>query len=145
GLRADVFNLPATRELVEATAQRCGLQDRMGFVSGDFLRGSFPRGYDTLAFVRVLHDWPAETALDLLANARDALEPGALLLICEEFRTPERLAAQFFWTYFLQGVDNCVSRLRETAFYTDALAQAGFERIAVLAGPFELIAARKAR
>jgi hypothetical protein len=61
----------------------------------------------------------------------------------EEFRTLDRLAMQFFWSYFLIGVDSCVSRLREINFYTDLLRDVGFHDIEILPGPFELIRARK--
>jgi hypothetical protein len=110
-------------------------------VGGDFLREPLPRGYSALSFVRVLHDWPEDTARTLLRAAFEALPAGGRVLICEEFRTPERLAAQFFWSYFLMGVDACVSRLREVDFYTRALEALGFHQVRVLPGPFELVTA----
>jgi hypothetical protein len=72
-----------------------------------------------------------------------ALEPGGQLVICEEFRTPDRLAVQFFWSYFLIGVDSCVSRLREVSFYTALLEQTGFEKVEILSGEWELVVAVK--
>ncbi|MEU8262948.1 methyltransferase [Micromonospora sp. NPDC048999] len=143
GLRADVYNLPAVAPLVAATRAARGHADRLGFVGGDFFAEPLPPGYDALSFVRVLHDWPNEVARRLVEQAYAALEPGGLLLICEEFRTPDRLAMQFFWSYFLIGVDSSVSRLREVDFYTKLLAEVGFERVAVLPGPWELVTAYK--
>jgi len=142
-LRVDVYNLPAVRPLVEQTRSRAGCQDRLGFVGGDFLTEPLPAGYDALSFVRVLHDWPTPVARRLVENAYGALPPNGLLLICEEFRTPDRLAMQFFWSYFLIGVDSCVSRLREIEFYTVLLGDVGFREVEVLPGAFELITARK--
>ncbi|ADO75315.1 methyltransferase [Stigmatella aurantiaca] len=144
GLAVDVYNLPSTEGLVTHTREKHALGGRLGFVGGDFLREPLPRGYDAISFVRVLHDWPAETARALMKAAHAALPPGGRLLICEEFRTPERLAAQFFWSYFLMGVDSCVSRLREVQFYLKALTDLGFQQPEVLPGPFELVAATKA-
>jgi SAM-dependent methyltransferase len=141
GLAVDVYNLPACEPLVERTREARGLGGRLGFVGGDFLREPLPRGYSALSFVRVLHDWPEDTARTLLRAAFEALPPGGRVLICEEFRTPERLAAQFFWSYFLMGVDSCVSRLREVDFYTKALEALGFQQVRVLPGPFELVTA----
>jgi len=92
----------------------------------------------------VLHDWPAETARMLIGKARDALAPGGRIAISEEFRTPERLATQFFWTWFLVGADSCVSRLREAAYYERALAEAGFADIRRLPGPMEIVTAVRA-
>ncbi|WP_320068677.1 methyltransferase [Micromonospora sp. RTGN7] len=142
-LRADVYNLPAVAPLVQATRARSGHPDRLGFVGGDFLAEPLPHGYDALAFVRVLHDWPNEVARRLVEKAYAALPPGGLLLICEEFRTPDRLAMQFFWSYFLIGVDSCVSRLREVEFYTGLLKEVGFTRVQVLPGGWELVTAYK--
>ncbi|KXK60566.1 ArsR family transcriptional regulator [Micromonospora rosaria] len=143
GLYADVYNLPAVEPLVAATRRRRGHPDRLGFVGGDFFAEPLPSGYDAMAFVRVLHDWPNDVARRLVEQAYAALEPGGLLVIGEEFRTPDRLAMQFFWSYFLIGVDSCVSRLREVDFYTGLLAEVGFERVAVLPGAWELICAYK--
>lgn len=141
GLTVDVYNLPACEPLVARTREAKGLGQRLGFVAGDFLREPLPRGYDALSFVRVLHDWPEDTARALLRAATEALPSGGRILICEEFRTPERLAAQFFWSYFLMGVDSCVSRLREVTFYTQALEALGFKEVQILPGPFELVTA----
>lgn len=143
GLTVDVYNLPACEPLVERTREAKGLGERLGFVGGDFLREPLPRGYTALSFVRVLHDWPEDTARNLLGAAYEALPSGGRILICEEFRTPERLAAQFFWSYFLMGVDSCVSRLREVDFYERALTTQGFAQVRVHPGPFELITAVK--
>lgn len=145
GLRADVFNLPTVMPLVEALRDREGLHGRLGGVAGDFLGGPLPAGYDVLSFVRVLHDWPAEVARELIEKAFAALPPGGRIVVSEEFRTPGRLAAQFFWTWFLVGVDGCVSRLREVEYYLEALRQAGFTEIQLLPGPMEIVTAVRPR
>lgn len=142
-LTVDVYNLPAVRPLVEQTRTRSGHRHRLGFVGGDFLAEPLPAGYDALSFVRVLHDWPTPVTRRLVEKAYRALPANGLLLICEEFRTPDRLAMQFFWSYFLIGVDNCVSRLREIEFYTELLRGVGFHDVEVLPGAFELISARR--
>jgi hypothetical protein len=130
--------------LVEERARAAGLAGRLGFVVGDFLAGPLPGGYEALSFVRVLHDWPADVARTLLEKAWSALPPGGRLAICEEFRTPDRLAIQFFWTYFLTGVDACTSRLREATWYTEALAALGFTEIRVIPGVFDVVVATRA-
>ncbi|MEA2600999.1 MAG: hypothetical protein QOF89_1991 [Acidobacteriota bacterium] len=143
-LSCDVFNLPAAAALVEERAHAAGLASRLGFVGGDFLAEPLPEGYDVLSFVRVLHDWPADVARALLEKAKRALPPAGRLVICEEFRTRDRLAIQFFWTYFLIGADACTSRLREVDWYTEALAALGFVDIRVIPGPFDVVVATRA-
>ena len=143
-LTCDIFNLPPVAGLVEERARAAGLASRLGFVGGDFLNGPLPGGYDVLSFVRVLHDWPADVARLLLEKARQALPPGGRVVICEEFRTRDRLAVQFFWTYFLVGVDACTSRLREVSWYTEALTALGFTEIRVIPGAFDVVVATRA-
>lgn len=138
---ADVYNLPALRPLVERRI--AGEAGPLRFVGGDFLREELPRGYDVLSFVRVLHDWPNDVASMLIRKAYDALSPGGRVIVCEEFRDGERLAIQFFWSYFLIGLDGCVSRLREGAYYARALAEAGFVDCRVVAGPFDFVVATR--
>jgi demethylspheroidene O-methyltransferase len=140
-LSCDVFNLPSVAGLVTARARKAGLEGRLGFVAGDFLNGPLPIGYDILSFIRVLHDWPAEVARLMLRRAKEALPPGGRIIVCEEFRTEDRLAVQLFWTYFLIGADGCVSRLREVEWYTEALTTLGFSDIRVIHGAFDLITA----
>ncbi|WP_256105453.1 methyltransferase [Streptomyces sp. ODS05-4] len=142
-LTADVYNLPAVRPLFDRVHEASGHGERLGFVAGDFLKEDLPTGYQAMSFVRVLHDWPVAVARQLLAKAYAALPSGGRLLICEEFRDQRRLARQFFWSYFLMGVDGCDSRLYSVDHYRGMLAEAGFSRIEVLPGPFELVAARK--
>jgi hypothetical protein len=144
GLCCDVLNLAAVEPLVRDRAAAAGLTDRLGFVAGDFLAEPLPRGYDVVSLIRVLHDWPADVARGLLRAAAAALEPGARIVICEEFRTPDRLAVQLFWTYFLIGADGCHSRLREAAWYEAALAALGFVDVRVFDGAsFDVIVATK--
>ena len=140
-LSCDVFNLPSVEPLVTGRAHDAGLEARLGFVAGNFLDGPLPAGYDVLSFIRVLHDWPADVARLLLTKAKEALRPGGRIVVCEEFRTRDRLAVQLFWTYFLIGVDGCVSRLREVEWYTDALENLGFINIRVIDGAFDIITA----
>ncbi|PZF82341.1 methyltransferase [Jiangella anatolica] len=143
GLTIDVYNLPAIRPLVDRTRSALDCGSRLGFVGGDFLTEPLPTGYDAMSFVRVLHDWPAETAHQLLRRGFQALAPGGRVMISEEFRTPERLARQFFWSYFLIGVDSCSSMLRELSEYAGILDLVGFSDIEILPGPVEILLATK--
>ena len=140
-LSCDVFNLPSVAPLVRARARNAGLEERLAFVGGDFLGEPLPVGYDVLSFIRVLHDWPADVARLLLSKAKQALPRGGRIVVCEEFRTRDRLAVQFFWTYFLIGADACVSRLREVEWYTEALTGLGFTDVRVIPGAFDLVTA----
>lgn len=141
-LQADLYNLEVVRPLWEKRIE--GLAGRApGFVAGDFLAEELPGGYDVISFVRVLHDWPDDVSMMLIEKAYRALRPGGRIVVCEEFRTTDRLAAQFFWSWFLIGVDGCVSRLREVEFYTRGFERVGFPAAEVLPGPWEIVVAEK--
>lgn len=143
GWTADVFNLPQARALVEDRVAKAGRVGQVGFVAGDFFAEELPGGYDVVSFVRVLHDWDERRARTLIEKGARALAPGGRLVVCEEFRTHERLAVQFFWTYFLMGVDACESRLREVEFYEAALRELGFTDVRVVPGPFDVVVASR--
>lgn len=59
-----------------------GVLDRCELVGGDFLE-SVPAGGDVYTLSRILHNWDDERCLELLANCREAMRPGAALLIVE--------------------------------------------------------------
>jgi len=122
-LRVDVLELPELAEAARANLAKSPASARLGFVEGDALGAPLPEGYDVILFVRMLHDWPAEVARGLLQKATVAPR----VVISEEMRTPERLAIQAFWSYFLIGVDSCVSRLREWSRYVEWLGALGYE------------------
>lgn len=140
---ADVFNLPSTSDLLAERARTSPHAARLRLVPGDFFADELPGGYDVVSFVRVLHDWDERAARELLAKGARALAPGGKLVVCEEFRTRERLAIQFFWTYFLMGVDACESRLRDVDFYLRELSALGFVTTSVVPGAFDLVVARR--
>ncbi|MCA9614262.1 MAG: methyltransferase domain-containing protein [Sandaracinus sp.] len=137
-LHVDVYELPELEPLARATYQGSNAQARLGFRAGDVFRHALPEGYDVISFVRILHDWPADDARRLLSKAFDALAPGGRVIVCEELRNPERAAIQFFWSYFLVGVDSCTSRLREWARYDEWLRELGFDDVTLLPGPFDI-------
>jgi SAM-dependent methyltransferase len=140
-LTVDVYNLSSLRPLVERTRRAGGWETRLGFVAGDFLTDPLPAGYDVLTFVRVLHDWSHDEVESLLAKAFDTLEPGGRVIVCEELRRP---VLQFYWSYFLIGVDSA-GLLRDTDAYRRLLRAAGFTAVEVLPGPFEVIVADRPR
>lgn len=83
GTRLGIFDLPP---VLEGTAQRlesAGIKDRVTLHPGDFFHTPLPRGYDCITLNRILHDHDDSAALALLKNIREALAPGARLVIAE--------------------------------------------------------------
>ena len=83
GLRALVFDQPATEPFAREVAARYGLSDRVDFMGGDFLRDELPKGQDVAWLSQVLHGESPENAARLVKNAAASLNPGGLLAVQE--------------------------------------------------------------
>lgn len=82
-LHLTLLDLPAVAERGRARLEAAGLLSRAEIRGGDFLRDPLPRGADVVTLIRIVHDQDDARALALLRNIRQALEPGATLLIIE--------------------------------------------------------------
>lgn len=82
-LRATIYDLPATRQVAESIVGTYDLQDRIGFISGDFQTDPIPGSYDIAWLSHVLHGEGEEGCANMLRKTIDALEPGGQLLIQE--------------------------------------------------------------
>ena len=63
-------------------------------VTGGSFFDDIPRGADIYMLIRVLHDWPDEDCLRILRACRTAMEPDALLLICDQLLDPDPARGQ---------------------------------------------------
>jgi demethylspheroidene O-methyltransferase len=82
-LRLALVDLPAVAERARARLGAAELLDRAEIHGRDFLRDDLPKGADLMTLVRIVHDQDDARALALLRNIRNALEPGATVLIIE--------------------------------------------------------------
>jgi len=80
-LTGTVFDLP---HVVDAAAltDASRRQSRLKFAGGSFFTDVPPAG-DTYLLKKVIHDWPDERAREILARCREAMTPGARLLLIE--------------------------------------------------------------
>ncbi len=83
GLRATVYDLPATGPYARKTIERFGLSDRIDFVAGDYLKEDIPGSYDVAWLSQILHAEGPEDCQRMIGKAASVLEPGGLLLIHE--------------------------------------------------------------
>ncbi|RKT55619.1 methyltransferase [Saccharothrix australiensis] len=115
-------------DIARASLAEAGVADRCETVIGDFFR-SVPAGADLYLLKSVLHDWNDERAVDLLVKVREAMKPGARLLVVEtvlgETARPavaDRIAARSDVMMLLSSIGG---RERTEAEYRDLLARAG--------------------
>jgi 3-hydroxy-5-methyl-1-naphthoate 3-O-methyltransferase len=91
GLTATVFDLPHVCPTTLARVRDAGLAGVVDTVVGDFMaEDPLPPGYDVLVLSMILHDWDEPTGRALLRKCWAALEPGGVVIVCEQLLNPER-------------------------------------------------------
>lgn len=98
-LRASVYDLPTSRPFAERTIARFGLQDRIEFVSGNYLEEDVGGRFDVAWLSHILHGEGPEGVRTILQKTRAALEPGGLLLI-HEFILDDDMAGPLYPALF---------------------------------------------
>ncbi len=78
-LTATVMDLP---EVIREAEPPDELTDRCRFAPGDFFE-QWPVSADAVILARVLHDWPDDDAVRILARAREAMPTGGALYVVE--------------------------------------------------------------
>jgi SAM-dependent methyltransferase len=81
GLRATVFDLPATEPFAQKTIGRFGLSSRIDFQAGDYLRDAVQGTYDIAWLSQVFHSMGPEDCRTVIEKAVSVLEPGGLILV----------------------------------------------------------------
>lgn len=128
-----VFDLPAVTERATLRFAQAGLTDRARAIGGDMHRDPLPGGADLVTLVRVLHDHDDDAVRALLARLRQAMAPGATLLIAEPMAGlpgTARMADAYFGFYLLAMGSG---RARTPAELCAMLQRAGFTAVKPLA------------
>ena len=86
-LRGTIFDRPGLARQARACLAACGLEERCGFIGGDFF-DSVPAGADLYILSHVLHDWPDTEAGRILGHCRAAMGGGARLIVLEALVAP---------------------------------------------------------
>ncbi len=98
-MRATVFDLPTTRPFAEKVIASFGLNDRISFVEGDFLRDRISGAYDAVWLSHILHGEGPAGCERIVQAAISSLEPGALILV-HEFILDDDMASPLFPALF---------------------------------------------
>jgi SAM-dependent methyltransferase len=98
-MRGVLFELESLHDDARANLAARGVAGRCDVVAGDFFT-SVPDGCDVYVLQAVLHDWDDERATTILTNVREAMAPGARLLVIENLldadgREKDRLTRGF--------------------------------------------------
>jgi hypothetical protein len=88
-IRGGGFDLPELREMFEGYTREHGLDDRLQFHSGDFLKNPLPAA-DVIVLGRILHNWDLDTKRMLLSKSFDALPDGGAIIVYESLISEDR-------------------------------------------------------
>jgi hypothetical protein len=123
GLRGILFDVPQAVEGADAET----LTDRCEIVAGDFFQ-TVPGGADAYLIKSVIHDWDDDRATKILVSVRQAMPPGATLLVAEPVASPQPAPGRDFSVSFSDlNMLVCTSgRERTEDEFRALLAAAGF-------------------
>jgi ubiquinone/menaquinone biosynthesis C-methylase UbiE len=82
GVKATIFDLPATIAIARRLARREGIKG-LSFIAGDFHTDVIGSGYDLILLSQIFHAFSAEENIALLKKCREALNPGGRVVIQE--------------------------------------------------------------
>jgi len=102
--RCTLFELPSAAAVARQRLAQAPRGRQVDIVQGDFFRDPLPEGHDTVLLAHVVHVLVPERNLELLRRARQAVAPGARLLMVDFWTNPghtEPLAAALMAGEFL--------------------------------------------
>lgn len=80
-LAATVYDLPTTQPFAEKTIKKFRLQDRIGFMGGDYLEEDIKGTFDVAWLSQILHGEGPEVCRRMIQKTVKVLEPGGLIII----------------------------------------------------------------
>jgi hypothetical protein len=117
-------------------------RDHLESVGGNFFQ-SVPVGADAYILRWIIHDWSEAEAVALLGKVREAMKPGARLVLLEELipETPELVPGKWIDLLMLAITGGRERTIKE---YADLLSVAGFdlEEVVRTSGSFSILIAK---
>lgn len=81
GLRATIFDLPATLKITRRFIRESGLENRIRLIAGDYRSDPIPGSYDAVLLSNIIHGENFASNETLLRNLADHLAPAGLMII----------------------------------------------------------------
>lgn len=82
-LQSIIFDLPTSEPFARKVVARYGLEGRVDFAGGHYLKDSLPAGQDVAWLSQVLHGETPEDAALLVKKAAECIRPGGLVCVQE--------------------------------------------------------------
>ncbi|MED1741355.1 methyltransferase [Bacillus swezeyi] len=135
-LYIDILNLPSACTIIEDTLNKWNTTSKINVFPANFLRDSFPQGYDKILFSRVLVDWEDEIVCMLLKKAFNALKPKGEIYLLERINKPDGISRAWL-TFMAMGVEAHVFA-RSFDEWKELLETEGFSNVSKITdGSFE--------
>jgi predicted transcriptional regulator len=145
---ATVFDLPTTRPFAEQTIARFGMEERVHFHEGNYLRDSLGGPYDVLWLSHILHSEGPDQARLIVQKAVESLAPHGLIMIHDFYLDDEGtgpVMPALFALNMLTGTAKGRSYRAQTIM--EFLIEAGIEQIERLdeqvPGPSSIVVGRR--
>lgn len=133
-MRGVLFDLAHAIETARQHLEQAGVAERCELATGSFFE-SVPGGSDAYLLKSVIHDWNDERSIAILKTCREAMAPGAKLLLVERIM-PERIEASPPHQSVAQSDLNMLvgpgGRERTEAEFRALLSSAGFRLVRIL-------------
>jgi hypothetical protein len=142
--RGVLYDLPLVVSNAPSLLREQGVADRVVIAEGSFF-DSVPRDGDAYVLKNIIHDWPDDTAVQILRNVRAAAGSRTTVLLVEFVIPNHNREFPGKWVD-LEMMLNLGARERTAAEYRDLLSQAGFRmtRVVQTASPLSVVEARAA-
>ena len=128
GLSAMVFDMKQARASAENTIREHGMQGRISFKEGDFLKDDLGAGWDVALLFSVIRIYPKDKAVSLLKKVRAALAGGGRLFIADQFCTKSARGFSLVneSLILLELYNSCSGATHSSADVMAMLREAGF-------------------
>ncbi len=140
--RGILFDQPQVVAGAMAELREHRVEERVRIVEGSFFEDDIPAG-DAYVLKNIIHDWPDDEAVRILANVRKAAAPGSYVLVLEQVipAHDRDIPAKWIDLEMLVMVDG---RERTASEYGRLLQRAGFQltRVVETASPFGIVEGR---
>ncbi len=122
-LRGVLFDMPQVIEGARENVAKSSVADRVEFAPGDFFAG-VPAGGDAYIMKHIIHDWDDERSLIILKNIKQAMNPGARVLLVEAV-VSENSGPDLSKLMDIEMLVSPGGKERTAAEYKELFAQAG--------------------
>jgi hypothetical protein len=119
-----VFDLPHVVDGAGRAAADAGVAGRCEYVGGDFFE-SVPSGGDAYVLSNIVHDWDDDSAVRILANCRNAMNPNGRVLLLEAVLPGDARPSRAKWIDLEMLIMARGAKQRTESEYAELLRRAG--------------------